>query len=228
MTTRRQATPPGRPAQRRRTRAALLAAASRIMSEGSSLPSVAEVAAAADVSRRTAYRYFPTAEQLATEAVLETLAPQLAPAVEEACGGDDVPTRVAATVRHMQQSALANERLLRTMIRLTIERQPPREGERHPSSRGSRRVMWLNHAIAPLRKTLSRRVYERLLSALCLCVGAEALIALRDTRGLGTDETIDVCTWSADALVRAAIHEAASRGRRSPTRDRQATGSSKK
>lgn len=215
MTSRRQAPPPGRPAQRRRTRAALLTAAARIMSEGSSLPSVAEVAAVADVSRRTAYRYFPTAEQLATEAVLETLGPQPAPTVEAASGGGDASARVAATVRHMQQGAVANERLLRAMIRLTIDRQPPTEGGPHPASRGGRRVRWLNDAIAPLRKSLSRRAYERLLSALCLCVGAEALIALRDTRALGTDETIEVCVWAAEALVEATTRESAStpRGR---------------
>jgi AcrR family transcriptional regulator len=185
------------------------------MSEGSSLPSVAEVAAVADVSRRTAYRYFPTAEQLATEAVLETLAPQFGPTVEEAGGGGDASARVAATVRHMQQGAVANERLLRAMIRLTIDRPPPTEGGHHAASRGGRRVRWLNDAIAPLRKSLSRRAYEQLLSALCLCVGAEALIALRDARGLGTDETIEVCVWAAGALVETATREAAStpRGR---------------
>jgi AcrR family transcriptional regulator len=185
-----------------------------MMSEGSSLPSVAEVAAVADVSRRTAYRYFPTAEQLATEAVLETLGPQLAPTVEEASGGGDASARVAATVRHMQQGAVANERLLRAMIRLTIDRQPPTEGGHHPGSRGSRRVRWLNDAIAPLRTSLSRRAYERLLSALCLCVGAEALIALRDARGLGTDETIEVCVWAAGTLVEAATREPATTPRR--------------
>ena len=191
------------------------------MSEGSSLPSVADVAAAADVSRRTAYRYFPTAEQLATEAVLETLAPQLAPTVEDARRGDDVSTRVAATVRHMQQAAVANERLLRTMIRLTIDRHPPKHGEHRPAARGSRRVQWLNDAIAPLRKSLSRRAYEQLLSALCLCVGAEALIALRDARGLGTDETIKVCVWTAEAMVEAAAREAASTPRGKPTSSRR-------
>ncbi|MGH7668804.1 MAG: TetR family transcriptional regulator, partial [Gemmatimonadaceae bacterium] len=45
--------------QRRRTRLALLAAAARLIAAGAA-PSVAEVADAADVSRRTAYRYFPT------------------------------------------------------------------------------------------------------------------------------------------------------------------------
>jgi AcrR family transcriptional regulator len=191
-----------------------------MVAEGRSLPSVAEVAAAADISRRTAYRYFPTAEQLATEAVLETLAPQLDSAVVEAHRTDDVGARVSATVRRMQQAAVANERLLRTMIRLTIDRPPSADGGRQPSGRGSRRLAWLSEAIRPLRRTVDKRTYERLLSALCLCVGAEALIALRDTRGLSTDEAVEVCVWSAEALLRAATSEAVVPIRRS--RDRVA------
>jgi AcrR family transcriptional regulator len=194
----------GRPAQRRRTRAALLAAAVHMVREGDTVPSVAAVAAAADVSRRTAYRYFPTAEQMATEAVLETLGPHLDPAVVEAHRSQDVPKRVAATVRRMQRGAVENERLLRTMIRLTVGRTPPAAGGRHPASRGSRRVGWLEEAIRPLRGRLGKATYGRLLSALSLCVGAEALIVLRDVRGLGTEEAIEVSVWAADALVRAA------------------------
>ncbi|MDH4066892.1 MAG: TetR family transcriptional regulator, partial [Acidobacteriota bacterium] len=203
----RQVDRPGRPAQRRRTRAALLEAAARMMGEGHPLPSVAEVAAAADVSRRTAYRYFPTADQLATEAVLETLRPRLEPAVDGPRQEAGVAARLAATVRQMQEAAVANEHLLRTMIRLTIDRPPAEDGSRHPAARGSRRAAWLHEAIAPMRRTLGRRPYERLLSALCLCVGAEALIALRDVRGLSARDAVEVCVWSADALLRAATRE---------------------
>jgi AcrR family transcriptional regulator len=205
MTASRQERAAGRPAQRRRTRTALLAAAARLLAEGRALPTLAEVAAAADISRRTAYRYFPTAEQLATEAVLETLAPHLDPAMDQVIGSADVAARVSATVRRMQEAAIANEPLLRTMIRLTIDRPPAADGGRAPSSRGSRRVQWLGEAIRPVRRSLDKRSYERLLSALCLCVGAEALIALRDARGLSTAATVDVCVWTADALVRAAL-----------------------
>src|SRR5579872_3336731 len=47
----------GRVRQKRRTRRAILAAASALIGEGKR-PSVEEVADAAEVSRRTAYRYF--------------------------------------------------------------------------------------------------------------------------------------------------------------------------
>lgn len=189
-----------------------------MVAEGRGLPSVAEVAAAADVSRRTAYRYFPTAEQLATEAVLETLAPRLASSADETPPSATVQARLATTVRRMQEAAVANEHLLRTMIRLTIERPPAAEGGRQPSARGSRRVEWLGDAIKPLRRSLERRTYERLLSALCLCVGAEALIALRDTRGLSTDEAVAVCVWSADALLQAAVSDGVAPVRRTRRR----------
>ena len=48
-----------RPAQRRRTRKAIVDAAMTLIAQGKT-PSVADVAAAADVSRRTVYLYFPT------------------------------------------------------------------------------------------------------------------------------------------------------------------------
>ena len=217
MASRRQETISGRPAQRRRTRAALLAAAAQILREGRPLPSVGEIAAIADVSRRTAYRYFPTAEQLVTEAVLETLAPHLDSAVE-GHRQEAVRARVAATVRQMQKAAVEHERLLRTMIRLTVERQPPSEGERHPAARGSRRVRWISEAVAPLRGRVSKRRYERLISALCLCVGAEALIVLRDIRGMSTDEAIEVSAWAADALVEAVLGTVSGMGARPRSR----------
>src|SRR5512140_3415920 len=64
----------GRPQQRRRTRMALLSAAAKLLAAGKT-PSVTEVADAADVSRRTAYRYFPTQDQLLVEAALEGFRP---------------------------------------------------------------------------------------------------------------------------------------------------------
>ena len=53
----------GRYRQKRRTRAAIVAATSELLRSGVT-PSVGEIADAADVSRRTVYSYFPTLEQL--------------------------------------------------------------------------------------------------------------------------------------------------------------------
>ena len=66
------AQPPGRVAQRRRTRNAIVAAAKQLISEGVT-PSIDDVAAAADVSRRTIYLYFPTVDQLLLDATVGLL-----------------------------------------------------------------------------------------------------------------------------------------------------------
>src|SRR5258708_12562487 len=62
----------GRQRQKRRTRAAILRAAAALLTDGHT-PSVPEVADAADVSRRTVYQYFPSLDQLLTEAALEAV-----------------------------------------------------------------------------------------------------------------------------------------------------------
>src|ERR1700760_3986849 len=63
---------PGRAAQRRRTRAAIVAATARLLGAGAD-PSMADIAAAADVSRRTIYTYFSTLDHLLLDATLGAL-----------------------------------------------------------------------------------------------------------------------------------------------------------
>ena len=192
----------------RRTRAALLAAAGELLRAGKS-PSVAEAAEAADVSRRTAYRYFPTQEQLLTEAALEALRPRIESSI--ASTEADPEARLEAAVRAIQEQATANEPLLRTMIRLTVERGPAASAPGvSPSARGSRRIEWIESALGPVRVTLSRAAFSRLVSAISLCVGGEALIVLRDIRGLDHRDAADVSAWSAKALLNAALTEAKS------------------
>src|SRR5262245_6868239 len=57
----------GRAAQRRRTRNAIVSATRELIAAGKT-PSIDDIAAAADVSRRTIYMYFPTVDQLVLDA----------------------------------------------------------------------------------------------------------------------------------------------------------------
>src|SRR3954470_5871126 len=83
-----------RPAQRRRTRKAIVDAAIALLARGQT-PSVADVAAAADVSRRTVYMYFPTFDQLLVDATVGALSgASVERAMEAADGEDDVEERV--------------------------------------------------------------------------------------------------------------------------------------
>src|SRR5690242_9110869 len=89
----------GRVRQRRRTRAAIVAAAAELLRAGATR-SVNGVGEAADVSRRTVYLYFPTIEQLLIDATLGMLSQTAVDeAIDAADVGGDVNERVAAMIR---------------------------------------------------------------------------------------------------------------------------------
>jgi AcrR family transcriptional regulator len=205
--------------QKGRTRRALLAAAVELVTAGAQ-PTVAEVADAADVSRRTAYRYFPTQEQMLVEAALEGVRGIMAQAIEGSAGArtdiETVAARLDRAVKALQQSAVANEQLLSTMIRLTVSSPPVASTPADPPvrKRGYRRIEWIALALAPLKKKLGTRRYERLVSALAMCMGIEALIVLRDLRGLRASEAEEVSRWAAQALLRASLEETTARKKR--------------
>jgi AcrR family transcriptional regulator len=188
----------GRERQRRRTRKAIVGAAAELLERGRD-PSVAEVADAADVSRRTVYLYFPTLEHLLADAALAAARATVEPRFEL---HGDVTERVEGLVRAVQQGFAETEALGRTIIRLTVGA----SGAQSPGAaprRGYRRVEWIERALEPLRDTLPPDRFERLVSALTLLIGWESMIVLQDTRALTAAEAEEVCVWAARALLAA-------------------------
>src|SRR5262249_20729940 len=103
--------------QTRRTRRALVAAADEIFSEGR-VPTVADVAQRADISRATAYRYFPTQEALLLEA---THLGDSDPLRELPFDITDHGERAAEVVRQGAQWTLGREQQLRALLRVSLE-----------------------------------------------------------------------------------------------------------
>ena len=95
--------------QRARTRRDLVAAALRLVERGHT-PTVTEVADAAQISRRTAYRYFPNAEQLMVEALLEGMRSDVEREIDADAADDDMPKRV--------------DRLVDALHHLTVDKDP--------------------------------------------------------------------------------------------------------
>jgi len=173
-----------------------------LLGEGAD-PSVGEIAARAEVSRRTVYSYFPTLDQLLVDASLGLLSEAetdrtVAPA------GDDAEERLAALAREVTGMSEEAERLGRRVIALTVDAAEPAGG--HPR-RGYRRVDWIETALEPIRPRLADDAYERLVSALAMVIGFEPLLVARDTRGLGAEQAGEVSAWAARALLRAALEE---------------------
>lgn len=212
----------GRVGQRRRTRRTIVDAAAKLIAENRD-PSVAEVATAADVSRRTVYQYFPTLDQLLTEAALSGLRPSFERPIELAAG--DVEARVDALIRTNWRMVHEAEPLGRTMIRLTVGRTGDRRRSTLPR-RGYNRIEWIEKALEPLRDSLDKRRFEQLVSAIALCFGWEALLVLCDVRGLDNKQALEVSLWAARSLVKAAVEGAERPGShgRKPTRRRTRNG----
>jgi AcrR family transcriptional regulator len=200
----------GRYKQKRRTRTAVLTAARELIRLGKT-PSVADAADGADVSRRTAYRYFPTQEQLLTEALLEGVRPAIERVFEPAAVAHDAEARLDALVRAIYADLTTTEPLLRTMIRLTVERSHDEPGgdaaEGKPPRRGYRRIEWVEMALSPVRGQLDEARFERLVSGIALCLGIEALLVLRDIRGLDLTAAQETSLWAVRSLLRASLAE---------------------
>jgi AcrR family transcriptional regulator len=197
----------GRYRQRRRTRAAIVAAAAELIRAGQT-PSINDVADAADVSRRTVYQYFPTHEQLLLDATIGLVSQtSIDEAIDAADTDGDIRERVAAMVRAMSARSAETLPIGRQLIRLTVD--SPGAGDDTGPRRGYRRVAWIERALEPLRGQLDDHRFERLVSALAMVVGWDALIVLQDVRGLSRDEQTETSLWAARALIQAALSDPA-------------------
>ena len=201
----------GRINQKRRTRAEILAAATELLNEGKS-PTVAEVADAALVSRATAYRYFPTQEYLLFEAALESTRSDIDHQLEKNKLPEDPEARLEMLIEVLQKRIIDKEAAFRTMLRLSLEQSPNGEeehsGQSSPSRlRGGGRVRWIEKALAPVEGLLEEPDFRRLVAALSLCMGIEALVVMRDVCALETSEAEEVLRWAARTLLRSSLAE---------------------
>src|SRR5215469_14755686 len=104
--------------QRNRTRTAITEAATALLREGSP-PTVAEAAERAQVSRATAYRYFPTQESLLLEiAQVEPLMEPVDKLVASFRADQDAEKRLAAVVEVAVAAMLSDEVVIRTGLRV--------------------------------------------------------------------------------------------------------------
>lgn len=191
--------------QKARTRRDLVGAALDLLSSGGT-PTVSEVADAAGVSRRTAYRYFPSGDQLMTEALLEGMRSEVEREIHGDPSDDAMPSRVNRLVDALYHLTVNNEQLLRQMIRFTIDRDQIEPGV---PLRPSRRLEYVEQALQPLATELSPEEYERLVHAMAVVIGIEAHVVLRDLCGLDDTEVLETERWAAQALLAAALDHGA-------------------
>lgn len=193
----------GRTNQKARTRLTLLSAALQMIRDKQQ-PSVEEVAQATGISKRTAYRYFKSREHLLADAALEGLRPKLAE-ILGGLSGQDAAERVESLAGKLLELTIAYEAELRTMARAALDASLQPDDDSQPQVRGTRRVDWIAEALKPVRGRMPKAAYDRLVSALCVCVGIDSFLVLRDIRGLPDQEINDVVLWMCRTLVEKAL-----------------------
>jgi len=181
-----------------------------IRSEGH-VPSVAEVALHAKVSRATAYRYFPSRSALTTAVIDASLGPVRSFSDDGLAGRERLHQLFKKTFPRFKEF----EAPLRAAAQLSLEQWAlERAGllSEEPYRRGHR-VGILEHAIAPLSEQLPPPVRDRLHHALSVVYGIEPYVVLKDIWGLGDREVERIALWMADALVDAALRDARAGGK---------------
>lgn len=186
--------------QKMRTRRALLAAAGQLISEGRT-PTVAEAADAAQVSRATAYRYFPSQEALLAEAPLQIGLPTVAALFGDADAPTDAEDRVALVHNVMYDHIRDREVDFRIFLRISVLRSLDTD-RTEQNLRPAFRLQLLDTALAPLEPEVEPEALQRLKMALSVLIGTEALIAMRDVLGLDHDEARAHGEWAVRQLVR--------------------------
>lgn len=187
--------------QKERTRSALVESAIRLVRAGKT-PTVSEVAHAALVSPATAYRYFPNTQSL-WQAVLQAIGEPSARELFEGLENAPLEERVTTMIDNVGGRMLENEAIWRVAHAAQFE---TAGGDRIPVRTGQR-LRWIEEALAPAKKKLGKAQHARLMNALALVIGADAMITLRDVCGLNAREAKAVSVWAGQALVRATGRE---------------------
>jgi len=175
------------------------------------LVTVAEVAVAANVSRATAYRYFPSRSQLITALVEESLGPVRRFESHEADGRARLTDLFVQTFPRFKEF----EAQLRAALQLSLEHWAlARAGAlKEEQFRRGHRTHILDRAAAPLRARLGAAGYARLMRALSLFYGIEPYVVLKDVWNANDREIEGLSRWILDALVDASLRDA----RKTPT-----------
>jgi AcrR family transcriptional regulator len=188
--------------------------ARKLLREGK-VPSIADAAEEAGVSRATAYRYFPTQGTLVREAVDE-VAVRAGAWDEQFAGPGGLAERVERGMSQIGGLVRDNEALMRGSLLLSLQQwaklQAGEDLGEEPIRRGGR-LEGIDAALEPFKGKLDADTLRRLAIALAVVIGIESRVVMRDIWDLDEDEAEQMTRWMTKAFVTAAEAEGSPRSR---------------
>jgi len=177
----------------------LMDTAMKMLEEGW-FPSITELAAAAGVSRATAYRYFPTQSDLVSYVVDESLGPIKSLKCEEST----VMGRIQAMLAFAYPQLEKHEGALRAALQVSLQQWADVRAGRHnevPLVRGNRKNL-VGVSTEAWEGKVPEKALTRFLHSFSVIYGSEIFLVLKDIWGLELDEMLDIAQWMGKALVR--------------------------
>lgn len=186
-----------------RTHIALIECAAELLKEGKTF-TVADVADKARVGRTTAYRYFPSVEQLVVHASLHAITEVEKKNIGLELEGATSPyERLRRVIEASDKSIKDHEHVYRTMLRESLNG----EDSDLPRRSGARKGI-LDAAIGSLKRELGDKRYQRLTAALSLFIGVEAAVVMRDVVNISDEDAREIKVWGANVILQAMLLEA--------------------
>src|ERR1700733_1141887 len=193
----------GRVNQKRRTRAAIIAACQELITPGADI-NMPAVARAALVSEPTAYRYFPDLGSLLEEA-LAGIEPDPAAALAASADPGDPVERVAYAAELLAKLVIERQGAPRALISVSIARGTARQ------ARPGYRFGLIDQALAPLtgrNPGIDTATLEQLRRDLAVVISAEAVLTLTDLYGLDAEAAVASIAHTARLITEATLSPA--------------------
>jgi AcrR family transcriptional regulator len=190
----------GRVNQKRRTRAAIIAASQELIRAGAEI-NMPAVARAALVSEPTAYRYFPDLASLLEEALAGIEPDPAAAFAADADAGDPVE-RVAYAAELLSKLVIERQSAIRALISVSITRGTARQ------VRPGYRFALIDQALDPLSEHdpgIDATTLEQLRRDLAVVISAEAVLTLIDLYALDPGATVASIVHTARLITEATL-----------------------
>ncbi|WP_159566337.1 TetR/AcrR family transcriptional regulator [Budvicia diplopodorum] len=183
------------------------------MFEEGAFPSVTELALEAEVSRATAYRYFPTQSALISIVVDEILQPIISWRPLQT----DADERVEELLKFAYPQMFKHEGALRAALLLSLQQWAEKRSQETNAKPGAvineklirgHRKQILSLVTEPLKEQLPAEVHERVIHSLSLVYGSEMFMVFKDIWQLDNDQVQSISQWMAKAILNQAKADA--------------------